>query len=167
MRCALANAVANGELVARGADHPLPVEVLGEAVTRAARRLEEALSDLAAGFPVGPNDADRPSGTAIAVGSAREILAPAKVRQQSRMAPAAIAGRFPFVEEARMPPVMPHGIDRRGSAEHLAARIGELAPVQRGLRRRFEGPIMLTSEERRPAQSLLNTRIIVGRSGFD
>ena len=62
-------------------------------------------------------------------------------RQHVVPAPAGQSHLAPAVVVARLATHVDHGVDGRGAAQHLAARIGELAPVEPRLGLRAEQPV--------------------------
>ncbi len=89
-----------------------------------------------------PLRAERARAAAIFVLAALPGLAPFEIGQHVRIGPAARALLGPAVIIAAVAARIGHHVDRRGAAQHLAARRLDPAVVQVGLRLGVEAPIM-------------------------
>ena len=115
------------------------VEVVGLGDADLRCRLAKGIEDL-------PTDArllDAPlaAGAVRLVGAGREILAALEVGQHVVPRPAGVAELAPLVVVARLAAHVDHAVDRRAAAQHLAARVGEGAAVEAGLRLGLEAPV--------------------------
>ena len=69
------------------------------------------------------------------------VLVLLEVGQHVVPGPAGIAHLAPQVVVARLPAHVDHAVDGRAAAEHAAARVGQAAAVEAGLRGRLEAPV--------------------------
>src|SRR6185295_3162929 len=108
---------------------------------------------------------ERPAYAVPRVGAAALVLGLLEVRQQVFEAP---AGHAPAVEVLGLAADVDEAVDRRGAAEHLAAR-GEDAPaVQRGFRLRFVGPVDVgAGEELAVAERYVDPAVGIARPGLE
>ena len=85
----------------------------------------------------------RPAAGMPFIGAALVVLGFQEVGQHIVVAPAHIAFGGPVVVVFSLATDVDHGIDRTGTAQHLAARLVTAPPTQTSLRRRFKSPIRL------------------------
>ncbi len=84
----------------------------------------------------------RPGVAAVFVASLLQRLGPAEIGQHVLVAPARRALLFPPIEVLRVAAHIHHAVDRRRSAQHLAARRVQPAPAQVRLRLGLIGPVI-------------------------
>ncbi len=101
------------------------------------------IADGVQNFPGQPRRLDPPAaaGAMVFAGAQEMILQPQEVRQHVVIAPAGEAELTPVVVIGGLSPHRDHGVDRRRAADHLAARIGQRAAVETGLRLGLEHPV--------------------------
>jgi hypothetical protein len=101
------------------------------------------------------------------VGATFVVLGPLEPGQQVVIAPALIAGRCPGVVVAALAADIDHGIDRAGSAQHLAARLVAPAAIEAWLGHGLERPVGLpVLGQRRQPCGTVNQHACIGRAGL-
>ncbi len=141
-----AHAVLDGHMHPPEAFLAVAVIVFGETVPRLFPGLDPGLVKRVPHF-VAVTGTQRSVTAAIGVGvAAVGILpgfGPAEVGQTVAIGPTGRAMLLPFVEIAGMTAHIDHAVDRRGPAQHLAARRVQAAIVQARLRQAFKEPVEL------------------------
>ncbi len=150
---AVAPRAGDAQLIPGGTGRPLAADVGigGEAL--ADRSGEKRLGDgVAAGCLLQRQDMLRPLAAMPRVGAAREGLGPPEIGQEIGKAPAGAAGGGPAVVAGRVAPLVGERVDGARPAQHLAARIGDGAAAQGGLRGRDVAPVDVAAGEPRPVR---------------
>ncbi len=134
-----APAVLRGELEIAGALLRRPVEIVVARMAGLLRGLDERLAQRMRLAHIG--DRERPADAVQRVLAALLVLGAAKIRQHIVEAPAGVAELPPVIVVRRLAAQIKQAVDRARSAEHLAARLDDLAVVELGLRLRLVEPV--------------------------
>jgi hypothetical protein len=160
-----AHAVALRQLVAAHALLLAGVEVVQLGDAGRGRRLHERVGERV--HRVRVRHAERAAGAVELGGAALVVLGALEVGQHVVPAPAGVAEVAPLVVVAPVAADVDHRVERRGAAEHAAARDVDAAAVERGLglggEVPVEGRLVELGERHRDVEPVLAVR----RSGLD
>ena len=134
-----APAVLRRELEIAGAFLRRPVEIVVARIARLLRGVDERLAQRMRLADIG--DRERPADAVQLVLAALLVLGAAEVRQHVVEAPAGIAELPPVIVVRRLAAQIEQAVDRARAAQHLAARLDDLAVVELGLRLGLVEPV--------------------------
>ena len=90
-----------------------------------------------------------------------------EIRQHVPVAPAGIAHLGPVVINRGMPANVHHQVELAGAADDLAARLGDHAVIQAGLRNGGVAPVNIRTQQREPEGWVLNIRANLRAACFE
>ena len=165
-RCAPPFAVLLRDLVEADAFLLRAVEIVGERQAGLPRGFQVARMERVAGAQVA--HPQRAVAAVPRIVEALVVLAQAEVRQHVVVAPAFVAERGPAVVVDAMAADIDHRVDRRRTAQHLAARLVADAPAEARLRHRVEGPVVDAGRHHRDrAGRHVDERAVAAAAGLE
>ena len=160
-----AASVLGGELEIAGAFLGGAVEVVVARVACLLRGLDEGLAQRVRLAHIG--DSERPAAAVHGVGATLLVLGAPEKGQHVFEAPAFVAELAPVVVVLVLAAHIEQAVDRARSAQHLAARLDDLAVVELGLRLRLVEPVDLgIVEQLAVAERNVDPNVAVAAAGF-